>query len=343
MTKIVELRSDTFTKPTKEMLEAMFSANVGDDVFGEDSTVNLLEQNAADLFGVEAALFCTSGTMTNQLAIRTHCQAGNEVICDALSHVYIYEGGGIAVNALSSVKSLQGDRGRIKANQVAQAINNPNDIHQPISKLVSLENTANRGGGSIYDFEEIKKIKDVCQKNNLKLHLDGARLFNAIVETNEKPLDYGQVFDSISICLSKGLGSPMGSVLLGNKDFIKQARRYRKLMGGGWRQAGYMAACGIYALDHHIYRLKDDHRRAKTIGEILSAKSYIDAINPIETNIVICDVNLSVGAKKLAEELSEKNIRCIAINEQQIRFVTHLDVTDDDLDYFDKVVKSLFI
>jgi len=270
----IDLRSDTVTKPTPEMVEAMMSAEVGDDVFGDDPTVNLLERKIAEMFGMEAALFCPTGTMTNQLAIRTHCSPGSEVICDQLSHIYLYEGGGVALNAFSSVKTLNGDRGRITAQQVENAINNPNDIHQPITKMVSLENTVNKGGGCIYDFNEIIKIKAVCKNNNLMLHLDGARLFNALVETNISPKTYGNTFDSISICLSKGLGCPIGSLLIGNKDLINKSRRFRKVMGGGWRQAGYLAAAGIHALENNVERLKDDHKLLKDNYFSLLAISY---------------------------------------------------------------------
>lgn len=333
MRRNIELRSDTFTKPSPAMLEVMFSAKVGDDVFGEDEVVNSLEKKVAELFGMEAAIFCPSGTMTNQLAIRTHCSPGSEVICDAQSHVYIYEGGGIAVNAFSSVKPMHGHQGKITAEQVRISINNPNDIHQPISKLVSLENTANRGGGSIYDFNEILKIKSVCEEKNLTLHLDGARLFNALVETKETPIDYGQVFDSISICLSKGLGCPVGSLLLGKNDFIQKARRFRKLMGGGWRQAGFLAAAGIYALENNIQRLKEDHMRAKRIGEFLSRSKDVKSVYPVETNIVIFEVNDYITAKEYVDKLALEGIRCIPFGPQLIRMVTHLDFTEDDLDY----------
>ncbi len=331
--RIIELRSDTFTKPSAEMLAEMMSAPLGDDVFGEDESVNMLEKKASNLFGMEAALFCASGTMTNQLAIRTHCSPGSEVICDAQSHVYVYEGGGIAVNSFSSVKPIQGLQGKISADQVKLNINNPNDIHQAVTKLVSLENTSNRGGGSIYDFEEIKKIKQVCDDNQLKLHLDGARIFNALVESKETPLDYGKVFDSISICLSKGLGCPVGSLLLGTKETIKQARRYRKLMGGGWRQAGFLAAAGIYALDNHIERLKDDHRRAQEIGNFISKLSNVKNIYPIESNIVIFELDSNITASQFVQNMSDKGVKCIAFGPQLIRMVTHLDFTNENLDY----------
>jgi threonine aldolase len=338
--RIIELRSDTFTKPTPAMFEAMMAAKVGDDVFGEDETVNALEQKTAKLFGMEAAIFCPSGTMTNQLAIRAHCIPGSEVICDEQSHVYIYEGGGIAVNAQSSVKLIRGEKGKITAAQVGNAINNPNDIHQPVTRLVSLENTSNRGGGSIYDFKEIANIKNVCDQNKLKLHIDGARLFNALAESTETPLDYGKTFDSISICLSKGLGCPVGSLLLGNTEIIKQTRRFRKLMGGGWRQAGFLAAAGIYALDHHVERLREDHRRAKEAGKLISKLSYVKDIYPIETNIIIFELDDTITAIEFVQKMNEKGIKCIPFGKQLVRMVTHIDFTDNDLEYLQQVLSS---
>ncbi len=338
--RIIELRSDTFTKPTPAMFEAMMAAKVGDDVFGEDETVNALEQKTAKLFGMEAAIFCPSGTMTNQLAIRAHCIPGSEVICDEQSHVYIYEGGGIAVNAQSSVKLIRGENGKITAAQVGNVINNPNDIHQPVTRLVSLENTSNRGGGSIYDFKEIVSIKNVCNQNKLKLHLDGARIFNALAESTETPLDYGKIFDSISICLSKGLGCPVGSLLLGNTEIIKQTRRFRKLMGGGWRQAGFLAAAGIYALDHHVERLREDHRRAKEAGKLISKLSYVKDIYPIETNIIIFELDDTITAIEFVQKMNEKGIKCIPFGKQLVRMVTHIDLTDNDLEYLHHVLSS---
>lgn len=336
----IDLRSDTVTKPTKQMLETMMSAEVGDDVFGDDPTVNLLERKTAEMFGMEAALFCPTGTMTNQLAIKTHCSPGSEVICDQLSHIFLYEGGGIALNAFSSTKTLNGNRGRITAQQVEDAINNPDDIHQPITKMVSLENTVNKGGGCIYDFNEIIKIKDVCKANNLLLHLDGARLFNALVETKISPKDYGNTFDSISICLSKGLGCPIGSLLIGSKDIINKSRRSRKAMGGGWRQAGFLAAAGIYALDNNIERLKDDHKRAKIIGNIFEKKSFVKQVYPIETNIVIIELFDNILANDFVKLLAAKNIACITFGKHFVRFVTHMDFTDNDLEYFEEEIKQ---
>lgn len=338
---LIDLRSDTVTKPTPPMLEAMFSAAVGDDVFGDDPTVNALQEKAARLFGMEAALFCPSGTMTNQLAIRVHTQPGSEVICDALSHIYLYEGGGIALNALSSVKLLTGDRGRINAAQIKDAINNPDDVHAPVSRLVSLENTMNKGGGCYYELNDIGAIKEVCTQYSLALHLDGARLFNALVETNESPSEYGQAFDSISICLSKGLGCPVGSLLIGKADFIKKARRFRKAMGGGWRQAGYLAAAGIYALDHHIQRLRDDHVRAKAIGHMLRQLPEVEEIYPIDTNIVIFRLPDSILATDYVAKLSQKDIAAVTFGKHLVRFVTHLDFTDMQLEELGKSLKKV--
>lgn len=308
------------------MLQAMMSAEVGDDVFGEDPTVNKLETMAAQLFGMEAAVFCPSGTMSNQVAIRCHTQIGDEVICASNAHVYIYEGGGIAANSASQVKAIDGNFGRISAQQVANAVN-PDDLHKARTSLVCLENTANRGGGSCYDFDEIKKIRSVCDENNLRLHLDGARLFNALIAKNETPSQYGEIFDSISICLNKGLGCPVGSILMGTKAYIKKARRARKVFGGGMRQAGFMAAAGIYALEHNINRLAEDHENARQIADALSKKSFVKDIMPVETNIVIMQAQPGFPAAKIAEKLYQKGIHVIAISAEQVRFVAHLDIS----------------
>lgn len=329
----IELRSDTFTKPTPEMLKVMFAANVGDDVFEEDEPTKALEQKAAALFGYEAGLFCVSGTMANQIAINGHVRQGEEVICDQMSHIYLYEGGGIAANSMASVHLLAGDRGRIKADMIEECIK-PDNVHYSKTKLVCLENTVNKGGGAYYQLSEIERIKKICKANNLALHLDGARIFNALVETNEKPKQYGACFDSMSICLSKGLGIPMGSVLLGTKTFIKQARNVRKRMGGGWRQSGYMAAAGIYALDHHVKRLRDDHARAKEIAKVLAALPEVEDILPVDTNIVIFRLNEKTLAKDFVERLDKKEIRTTAFGKHLVRMVTHLDFTDDHLQEF---------
>lgn len=333
----IELRSDTFTKPTPAMLEAMFSAEVGDDVFEDDPTVIALEQKTASMFGYEAGLFCTSGTMTNQIAINVHVKQGDEVICDTLSHIYLYEGGGISANSMASVNLLQGDRGRLTASQIKEVIQ-PDNIHHPISALVSLENTVNKGGGAYYQLTDIQDIKKLCIENNIPLHLDGARIFNALVETHESPLEYGKLFDSISVCLSKGLGTPIGSVLLGTKDFIKKARRVRKRLGGGWRQAGYLAAAGIYALDNNINRLKEDHARARIIGETMAKLPEVEEILPVDTNIVIFRLNEKILSSDYVQLLHEKGIRAATFGKHLVRFVTHLDFTDEHLEEFQKRV-----
>ena len=323
---IVDFRSDTVTKPGKEMLDTMMRAKVGDDVFGEDPSINELEHLAATLFGMEAAMFCPSGTMTNQIAIKCHTQPGDEVICEESSHVYQYEGGGIAFNSGASVKLILGDRGRITAAQVQAAIQ-PDDPHRPHSSLVSLENTSNRGGGSCYDFEDIKKIQHVCKANELVFHLDGARLWNALVAKKQTPLQYGQVFDSISVCLSKSLGCPVGSLLLGKKELIKKARRVRKVFGGGMRQAGFLAAAGIYALNNNIERLEEDHQHAKQIAASLVTSKYVNHILPVETNIIIFETTESITAPELVARLKEKEILGYAIAPNRVRLVLHLDIT----------------
>ena len=329
---IVDFRSDTVTKPGKEMLDTMMLAKVGDDVFGEDPSINELEHLAATLFGMEAAMFCPSGTMTNQIAIKCHTQPGDEVICEESSHVYQYEGGGIAFNSGASVKLILGDRGRITAAQVQTAIQ-PDDPHRPHSSLVSLENTSNRGGGSCYDFEDIKKIQHVCKANELVFHLDGARLWNALVAKKQTPLQYGQVFDSISVCLSKSLGCPVGSLLLGKKELIKKARRVRKVFGGGMRQAGFLAAAGIYALNNNIERLEEDHQHAKQIAASLVTSKYVNHILPVETNIIIFETTESITAPELVARLKEKEILGYAIAPNRVRLVLHLDITQQMVEY----------
>src|SRR5579871_2251562 len=295
----IDLRSDTVTRPTPAMLEAMMHAPVGDDVFGEDPSINQLERMTAQLFGMEAALYCPTGTMSNQIAIKCHTRPGDEVICEKESHVYIYEGGGIAFNSGSQVRPIDGNRGQITAEQVSMAIN-PDDVHKARTSLVCLENTCNRGGGSTYDLAEIKKIRQVCTDNQLQLHLDGARLFNALIATGQSPLEYGKLFDSISVFLNKGMGCPIGSILIGSAGFIRQARRVRKVLGGGMRQAGFMAAAGIYALENHQERLAQDHAHAKQIAAVLQKKDFVVNIKPVETNIVIFETGEMCGRELVA-------------------------------------------
>jgi threonine aldolase len=336
---IIDLRSDTFTRPTPGMMHAITNAVVGDDVFGEDPTVNELEARAAGMFGMEAALYCPTGTMSNQIAIKCHTHPGDELICDRTAHVYLYEAGGIAANSGVQTYTLDGKFGRINALQVKEAIN-PDDVHKPRTSLVCLENTANRGGGGCYDFNDILAIRKVCDENNLKLHLDGARLFNALVAKNETPEQYGKVFHSISVCLNKGMGCPIGSILIGSNEFIRNARRVRKLFGGGMRQAGYMAAAGIYALDNHIERLAEDHDHAKQIAAALQGKPFAGEILPVETNILIFEVK-NKPAKQLAEEFKQHGILAIAMTPTQIRMVTHLDVTKEMVGKVIEVIESM--
>jgi threonine aldolase len=336
----IDLRSDTVTKPTPGMLQAMFSAQVGDDVYEEDPTVNELQEKTARIFGMEAGLFCPSGTMTNQIAIRILTQPGDEVICDRLAHIYNYEGGGIAVNSLASVRLLYGDRGRFTPEDVLENINDDN-VHYPKTSLVALENTVNKGGGCYYTLDQIAAISKVCKENNLSLHLDGARIFNALVATGENPAVYGKYFTTISVCLSKGLGAPVGSVLLGSRKLIDKAKRVRKLMGGGWRQAGFLAAAGIYALDHHIQRLAEDHVRAQRIALALQELSLVEEILPVETNIVIFKLNSEKTTQDLLDYLKEQQILASAFGKDKIRMVTHLDFTDAMLERLIFVLKQM--
>ncbi len=336
---IIDLRSDTVTKPTKPMLEAMFKAEVGDDVFAEEPTVIALEEKVSKLFGKEAALFCPSGTMTNQIAIKVHTQPGDELLCDVTAHIFNYEGGGISFNSGVQAKLIQGERGRISAQQVLESMN-PSFDWLTRTSLVCVENTANRAGGSYYSLQQMKELSDVCRQNKLNYHLDGARIFNAIVENDYTPADLGKLFDSISVCFSKGLGAPIGSVIIGDKEFIRKARRVRKVFGGGMRQAGYLAAAGIYALDNNIDRLKDDHKRAKQLAKTMSGLSFIDNVLPVDTNIIIFNLNEKLKPEEFVKKLGENNIKATGFGKQAIRFVTHLDFTDDMLEKTESILKS---
>jgi len=324
---IIDLRSDTVTKPSKGMLDAMFSAEVGDDVFREDPTVNKLEERLATLFGKEKALFFPSGSMANQIAIKLHTQPGEQVICDKYAHIYNYEVGGVAFHSGASCKLIDGHRGMFTAKQVEEAIN-PSEYYYSQTRLVEVENTTNKGGGACWDFEEFKKIKTVCKTHKLGFHIDGARVWNAMVAKNENPLQYGQTFDTISVCLSKGLGCPVGSVLIGDGDIMKRSLSLRKLFGGNMRQIGYLAAAGLYALDHNIDRLAEDHKKAKEIGVELSTLSMIKKVEPIETNIVIFELNDDVDESQFLNNLKEKHIHIIGMGSNKLRMVTHLDYTD---------------
>lgn len=334
---MIDLRSDTVTKPTIEMKSFMMDAKLGDDVFEDDPSVRHLEDMAASMFGKEAGLFCPSGTMTNQIALMTHLKPGDEVICSRESHIYNYEGGGIARNAGASVRLIERKTGLLTVSDIADNIN-PDDVHQPVTKLVALENTCNRGGGNCYDINEIKAIKEFCDKIGLPVHLDGARLFNAIVKKGHSADDYGACFDSISICLSKGLGAPLGSLLLGDAHFIKTARRNRKVLGGGMRQVGIVASAGTYALNHHVDRLKDDHEHAQIIANALANCSWINQVLDVETNIIVASLKDDFEPLKFLHKLEDDGVLAIPFGKGKIRMVTHLDVSSENVE---KVVESL--
>lgn len=337
---IIDLRSDTVTKPSKGMLDAMMSAKVGDDVFKEDPTVNALEERLAKMFGKPKALFFPSGSMANQAAIKLHTQPGEQVICDKYAHIYNYEAGGASFNSGVSCKLIDGNRGMFTAQQVVEAIN-PSEFYYSQTSLVEVENTTNKGGGACWDFEELKKIRKVCDDNQLGFHLDGARLWNALVVKNETTQEYGQLFDTISVCLSKGLGCPIGSVLIGNEALMKNAIRVRKVFGGNMRQVGYLAAAGLFALDNNINRLVEDHQKAKEIGDVLKSLSVIKKVEPIETNIIIFELNTSVDEKEFLKKLTDKNIHIIGMGSGKLRIVTHLDYTNAMHDFFLSELKNL--
>ena len=338
----IDLRSDTVTNPTLGMVEAMQNAKLGDDVYAEDPTVNSLQARLAKMFGKDKALFFPTGTMANQAAIKLHTQPGEQVICDKYAHIYNYEGGGVSFNSGVSCKLVDGQRGMMTAQQVMEAINPPDFYHSPLTTLVALENTTNKGGGACWDFQEIKNIKSVCETHNLGLHLDGARLWNALETTNESPTEYGAVFDTISVCLSKGLGCPIGSVLIGNEAIMEKALRVRKMLGGGMRQVGVLAAAGLYALDHHRTRLADDHIKAKAIGETLQKSDYVAEVQPIETNIVIFELAAHINPKTFMNSLKSKNILISNMGGGKLRMVTHLDYTDDMHEKLLETLVSIF-
>ena len=339
---ILDLRSDTVTKPTAPMLEAMMNARVGDDVFDEDPTIKELEQKTAELLGHEAGIFCPSGTMTNQIAIKLLTQPQDQVICDKRAHIYNYEGGGMAFNSGVSARLVDGDRGRFSALQVLENIN-PDDVHYQRTRLVALENTVNKGGGSCYRLSQIEPIFDVCVEHGLKMHLDGARLFNALAETHEDPAVIGKMFNTVSICLSKGLGAPVGSVLVSSAAMIKQARRIRKVFGGGMRQAGYLAAAGIYALDHHVERLSEDHKRARAIAKVLEKADFVDSVDEVETNIVIFTIREDLSVPVVLDALQDQGILAVRFGAKDIRLVTHLEFGDEHLKKFTEIIEELTI
>lgn len=338
---IIDLRSDTVTKPSKAMLEAMMQAQVGDDVYAEDETVNALESRVAALFGKSKAVFFPSGTMANQTAIKLHTNPGDQVICDKYAHIYNYEGGGASFNSGVSCNLLDGHRGMFTAQQVEDAINPPDFYHSPLTRLVAIENTTNKGGGACWDFNEIRNIREVCNTHNLGLHLDGARLWNALAETKETASDYGGVFDTISVCFSKGLGCPVGSVLVGDEALMENAIRIRKILGGGMRQIGYLAAAGLYALDNNIERLLEDHKKAKEIAAVLRGLSAVSHVEQVETNIVIFSLENEIEEQKFMQALNKHMIRISAMGKGKLRMVTHLDYTHEQHAYFLDLLKRL--
>lgn len=321
----INLISDTVTKPSEGMLQVMFKAKVGDDVYKTDPTVNMLEETLADLFGMESALFFPSGTMANQTALKLHTNPGEQVICDKFSHIYHYEGGGASFNSGISCNLVDGIRGLITADLVENGINDPEFYHSPLTSLVSLENTTNKGGGACYELNELQKIKQVCEDHNLKYHLDGARIWNAIIAKKQHPKEFGKLFNTISVCLSKGLGAPVGSVLLGSKEEMKRALRIRKIFGGNMRQSGYLAAAGLYALENNVTRLQEDHKKAKELENTLNSLSFVEKVEPVETNIIIFKVASHVDEKAFLNQLKLKNILISSMGHGKLRIVTHLD------------------
>jgi threonine aldolase len=328
---MIELRSDTFTKPTDAMRAAMAAAEVGDDVFREDPTVIRLEAKVASLLGKEAGLFVASGTMGNQMGVRVHCQPGDEFLCNSDCHIYMYEQGAAAQLFGLSAQPI-GVEGHLLRLEHLQDKVRPDDVHHPRTRLVTLENTHNRGGGRVQPYDEVERICRWAKEQGLARHLDGARLFNAVVASGISAADWAQHFDTVSVCFSKGLGAPVGSALVGPREKIEFARRLRKALGGGWRQAGVLAAAAIYALDHHIERLAEDHANAKLLADAVRQTPGL-TLEPeqVDTNIVIFRVDESLGtAAEICERLADKAVRMFAISRGQIRAVFHLDVSADD-------------
>lgn len=338
---IVDLRSDTVTLPSKDMLEFMMSSNVGDDVYGEDPTVNLLQSKVAAIFGKEVGMFFPSGTMANQTAIKLHTNPGEQIICDKYSHIYNYEGGGASFNSGVSFKLINGERGMFTSEQATNSINPKDFYHSPLTSLIAIENTTNKGGGACWDNKELIKINKIAKSNNLGMHLDGARIWNAMVRTGDNPIEIGKNFDTISVCLSKGLGCPIGSVLIGDKNIMSNALRIRKILGGGMRQAGYLANAGLYALENNINRLANDHKKASEIGEVLAKSKFVKYVEKIETNIVIFELNNEINEVSFINKLNELNIKLISMGSNKLRLVTHLNYNNDHHEYFISSIKSL--
>lgn len=338
---IVDLRSDTVTIPSKGMLEFIMDSNVGDDVYGEDPTVNQLQNKVASIFGKDVGMFFPSGTMANQTAIKLHTNPGEQIICDKYSHIYNYEGGGASFNSGVSFNLINGERGMFNAKQAADSINPKDFYHSPLSSLIAVENTTNKGGGACWNINELKQIKKIAKLNNLGMHLDGARIWNALIANGDNPLEIGKIFDTISVCLSKGLGCPIGSVLIGDKNIMNNALRIRKILGGGMRQAGYLANAGLYALDNNIERLSEDHKKAKEIGEVLKKSKFVKSVEKIETNIVIFQLQGDINEFSFIKKLNKLNIKLISMGSNKLRLVTHLNYTNNHHEYFISSIKSL--
>ncbi|MFH1514760.1 MAG: GntG family PLP-dependent aldolase [bacterium] len=339
---MIDLRSDTITRPTQQMRHAMANAEVGDDVFGDDPTVNLLEETVAEILGKEAALFVPSGTMANQIAVRCHTQPGDEVLLHEDAHHYFYETGGAFVLSGVVPRMLRGDRGMFTTEEVERAIR-PDDVHFPSTTLLCVENTTNRGGGAIWPIDDINEIKKTADKHNLKLHMDGARLWNASVASGIPEKEYAKFFDTVNVCFSKGLGAPIGSAVTGSIEIIKKARKYRKLLGGGMRQAGIIAAGALFALDHHRERLADDHRCAKQLAEGIAGLPGIEIdLEKVETNIVIF-FSKNIPAKELVQKLFSEGIWVLALGDEMVRAVTNMSVYDGDIERTIKVMKRICV
>ncbi len=340
--QIIDLRSDTVTKPSPAMREAMMAAEVGDDVFGEDPTVNRLQDHLARLFQKDAAMFVPSGTMGNQICVKLHSLPGNEIICEADCHIFKYEAGGAGLLSGVQTHLIGGTRGVMTADQVQQAINSKDDIHASPTALIVLENTHNRAGGTIYPLDEIRKISAVAQEHHVPLHLDGARLFNACVAAGLKPVDYAPYFDTISICFSKGLGAPVGSAVVGSHELIARARYFRKALGGGMRQTGILAAAAFFALENNVSKLQHDHQRARRLAEaIATIPTFQIDLSSVQTNIIIFDT-LKEPSDRIVQKLASHGVLSIPFGPHRVRLVTHLDLDDDAISQTISILKNNF-
>lgn len=339
----INLISDTVTKPSQEMLRYMMDCDVGDDVFKEDPTVNKLEKKVAIMFNMDKALFFPSGTMANQTAIKINTNPGDQLICSKTAHVYNYEGGGVSFNSGVSCKLIDKDRGFFNAQDVLKAINPPDFYHSPRTGLVCVENTTNKGGGACWDMKDLREISDLCRHNHLKYHLDGARIWNASVKKGIDLSLFGELFDTISVCLSKGLGCPVGSLLLCSEEDFNKAIKYRKIFGGGMRQSGYLAACGLFALENNIERLKEDHRKAKEIEEVLKSLYFVKDVEEVETNIIIFEINSDYSSETFINKLQKKGVKLIGMGDGKLRLVTHLNYSDIHHEAFINILSKLTI